>query len=70
MNLLIAQHDTANPASGRVMEKAGMLFSHNMPYDKIDDKDLSRLITSATYVITKEDYFNALELTKKAETSR
>ncbi len=30
-------HDVENPASGRVMEKAGMKFSHIDPYAALDE---------------------------------
>lgn len=57
MNCLVARHDKANPASGRVMQKAGMIFSHEEPYAKLDPKDENRIVTIVHYRLTKEDYF-------------
>ncbi len=57
MNKLSALHDKDNPASGKVMEKSGMRFSHEEPYARMDNKEPGRIITRAYYVLTKEDYF-------------
>ena len=57
MNKLTALHDKNNPASGRVMEKSGMCFSHEEPYARMDNKEPGRIITRVYYVLTKEDYF-------------
>ena len=57
MNKLVALHDKANPASGKVMEKSGMHFSHEEPYARMDNKEPGRIITRVHYVLTKEDYF-------------
>lgn len=38
INKLVALHDKDNPASGRVMEKSGMIFSHEEPYATLDKK--------------------------------
>ncbi|GGE27560.1 GNAT family N-acetyltransferase [Streptococcus himalayensis] len=54
MNALVAVHDKENPASGRVMEKAGMHFSHEEPYAKMDG---DRIVTRMYYRLTKEHYF-------------
>lgn len=53
MNKLIAVHDKENPASGRVMAKAGMEFSHEEPYACMDGK---RVVTRIHYHVTKEMY--------------
>lgn len=57
MNKLTALHDKDNPASGKVMEKSGMRFSHEEPYARMDNKELGRIVTRVHYVLTKEDYF-------------
>ena len=57
MNKLTALHDKDNPASGRVMEKSGMLFSYEEPYARMDKKEPGRIVTRVYYVLTKEDYF-------------
>ncbi|MHB8040855.1 GNAT family N-acetyltransferase [Streptococcus oralis] len=57
MNKLSALHDKDNPASGKVMEKSGMRFSHEEPYARMDNKEPGRIITRVHYVLTKEDYF-------------
>ena len=57
MNKLTALHDKDNPASGKVMEKSGMHFSHEEPYARMDNKEPGRIITRVYYVLTKEDYF-------------
>lgn len=58
MNKLVALHDKDNPASGRVMEKSGMLFSHEEPYATIDKHEPSRIVTRVHYSLTKEEYFS------------
>ena len=57
MNMLVALHDVENPASGRVMEKAGMKFSHIDPYAALDEHEEGRISQRAYYCLTKEDYF-------------
>ena len=57
MNMLVALHDVENPASGRVMEKAGMNFSHIDPYAALDLHKEGRISQRAYYRLTKEDYF-------------
>ena len=57
MNKLTALHDQDNPASGKVMEKSGMRFSHEEPYARMDYKELGRIVTRVHYILTKEDYF-------------
>ena len=57
MNKLTALHDKANPASGKVMEKSGMRFSHEEPYARMDKNEPGRFVTDVHYVLTKEDYF-------------
>ena len=57
MNKLIALHDKDNPASGKVMEKSGMRFSHEEPYACMDHHEKGRIVTRIHYVLTKEDYF-------------
>ena len=57
MNKLDAFHDKDNPASGKVMEKSGMRFSHEEPYARMDKNEPGRFITDVHYVLTKEDYF-------------
>ena len=57
MNKLTALHDNANPASGKVMEKSGMCFSHEEPYARVDQHEKGRIVTRVHYVLTKEDYF-------------
>lgn len=61
MNCLVARHDQDNPASGRVMQKIGMRFSHQEPYAKRDKKDPNRIVTLCHYRLTKEDYFNSVD---------
>lgn len=58
MNKLVACYDEANPASGRVMAKAGMLFSHAEPYAAVDEKEPDRLVTRMWYGLIKGDYFS------------
>ena len=57
MNKLIALHDKDNPASGKVMEKSGMHFSHEEAYACMDQHEEGRIVTRVHYVLTKEDYF-------------
>jgi len=57
MNKLTALHDKANPASGKVMEKSGMHFSHEEAYACMDQNEEGRIVTRVHYVLTKEDYF-------------
>ena len=57
MNKLTALYDKANPASGKVMEKSGMRFSHAEPYACMDQHEEGRIVTRVHYVLTKEDYF-------------
>ncbi|RSJ67469.1 putative ribosomal N-acetyltransferase YdaF [Streptococcus oralis] len=57
MNKLTALHDKDNPASGRVMEKSGMRFSHEELYACMDQHEEGRIVTRVHYVLTKEDYF-------------
>lgn len=61
MNYLIARHDKENLASGRVMQKIGMRFSHEDPYAKLDKKVSNRVITMMHYTLTKEDYFKEID---------
>ena len=57
MNKLTALHDKDNPASGKVMDKSGMYFSHEEPYACMDQHEKGRIVTRVHYVLTKEDYF-------------
>ena len=57
MNKLTALHDKDNPASGKVMEKSGMRFSHEEPYASMDQHEKGRIVTRVHYTLTKEDYF-------------
>ncbi|VJC89527.1 acetyltransferase [Streptococcus pneumoniae] len=57
MNKLVALYDKDNPASGKVMEKSGMRFSHAEPYACMDQHEKGRIVTRVHYVLTKEDYF-------------
>ena len=45
MNKLIAVHDQDNPASGRVMAKSGMKYSHEEPYAMLDLHEEGRMVT-------------------------
>lgn len=56
MNKLVALHDKDNPASGRVMQKSGMIFSHEEPYATMDMHHPGRIVTRVHYFITKEDF--------------
>ena len=58
MNKLTALHDKANPASGRVMEKSGMHYSHDEEYAALDLHEEDRIVTRTHYILTKEDYFS------------
>ena len=58
MNKLTALHDKDNPASGKVMEKSGMRFSHEEPYARMDQHEKGRIVTRVYYILTKEDYFS------------
>lgn len=57
MNKLVALHDKENPSSGRVMQKSGMLFSHEEPYATIDKHQADRIVTRVHYTITKEVFW-------------
>ena len=57
MNKLVALYDKDNPASGKVMEKSGMRFSHAELYACMDQHEEGRIVTRVHYVLTKEDYF-------------
>lgn len=57
MNKLTAFHDKDNPASGKVMVKSGMRFSHEEPYARMDHKEPGRIVTRVHYILTKEEYF-------------
>lgn len=57
MNKLVALHDKDNPASGRVMQKSGMVFSHEEPYARLDKHQEGRIVTRVHYRLTKEEYF-------------
>ena len=57
MNKLTALHDKDNPASGKVMKKSGMRFSHEESYASMDQHEKGRIVTRVHYVLTKEDYF-------------
>ena len=57
MHKLTALHDKDNPASGKVMEKSGMRYSHDEEYAALDLHEEDRIITRVHYVLTKEDYF-------------
>ena len=57
LNKLVALHYEDNPASGKVMEKSGMRFSHAEPYACMDQHEEGLIVTRVHYVLTKEDYF-------------
>ena len=57
MNKLTALYDKDNPASGKVMKKSGMHFSHEEAYACMDQHEKGRIVTRVHYVLTKEDYF-------------
>ena len=54
---LVALHDIDNPASGRVMQKSGMIFSHEEPYAALDKHEEERIVTRLHYYLTKDQYF-------------
>ncbi|MEW4353432.1 GNAT family N-acetyltransferase [Streptococcus pneumoniae] len=56
LNAVTARFDRDNLASGRVMEKAGMRFSHEEPYAMMDRKVEGRIVTLVHYLLTKENY--------------
>ena len=58
MNKLIAVHDQDNPASGRVMAKSGMKYSHEETYAMLDLHEEGRMVTRVHYVLTKEEYLS------------
>ena len=51
MNKLVALHDKDNPASGKVMEKSGMRFSHAEPYACMDQHEEGRIVTRVHYYL-------------------
>jgi len=57
MNKLVALYDVDNPASGRVMVKSGMKYSHEEPYASLDKHEKGRIVTRVHYYLTREDYF-------------
>ena len=57
MNKLTALHDKDNPASGKVMEKSGMRYSHDEEYAALDLHEEGRIVTRVHYVLIKEKYF-------------
>lgn len=57
MNKLVALHDIDNPASGRVMQKSGMIFSHEEPYAALDQHEEGRIVTRMHYYLTRDQYF-------------
>lgn len=69
MNKLIAVHDKDNPASGRVMAKSGMQFSHEEAYAMLDPHEEGRMVTRVHYVLTKEEYLLIRKLTSTANKS-
>lgn len=56
LNALELIHDTQNPASGRVMEKAGYQQLYVRSYSRMDQKEADRIITDVVYRLTKEEY--------------
>lgn len=56
LNVIRAQFDKENPASGRVMEKAGMVFSHEEPYARLAKQGTENFVTMCHYRLTKEEY--------------
>ncbi len=56
MNQLLAARDQDNPASGRVMAKSGMKYSHEEPYAMLDPHEKGRMVTRVHYVLAKEEY--------------
>ena len=65
MNKLVALYDKDNPASGKVMEKSGMRFSHEEAYACMDQHEKGRIVTRVHYVLTKEDYFTNKKTVEK-----
>ena len=57
MTQLLAARDQDNPASGRVMAKSGMKYSHEEPYAMLDLHKEGRMVMRVHYVLTKEEYF-------------
>ena len=57
MNKIVALHDADNPASGRVMQKSGMIFSHEDPYAALDKHEEGRIVTRVHYYLTRDQYF-------------
>ena len=51
-NWLACCHAAANPASGRVMQKAGFVYHHDAEYHKFDGTPVS----CKCYVLTREHY--------------
>lgn len=51
-------HAVHNPASGRVMEKAGFMYHHNDVYHKFDGTP----VECRCYLLTKERYDNRKDL--------
>ena len=51
-------HAVQNPASGRVMEKAGFVYHHNDVYHKFDGTP----VECRCYLLTKEHYDNRKDL--------
>ena len=51
-------HAVQNPASGRVMEKAGFVYHHNDVYHKFDGTP----VECRCYLLTKERYDNRKDL--------
>ncbi|MBM7641889.1 GNAT family N-acetyltransferase [Streptococcus loxodontisalivarius] len=61
MNCLEACHDKENLASGRVMQKVGMLFISEEPYFKTNPQNDNHLATVKRYLLTKDDYFKGVK---------
>ncbi len=57
MNRIVARHDTKNPASGRVMQKSGMLYEGTHRQEKLRN-DGTTYCDLAVYTILKEDWQN------------
>ena len=51
-------HAVHNPASGRVMEKAGFVYHHNDVYHKFDGTPME----CRCYLLTKKHYDNRKDL--------
>lgn len=54
INRIAARHDTKNPASGRVMQKSGMLYEGTHRQEKL--RDGKTFCDMAVYAILKEDW--------------